>query len=71
MSKKHMEQLHLASEEARIPLTFTFGKHKDRVIADMNSLTQDRNYLRWIIGNVEDKPYLVKACEQALEVKRG
>lgn len=64
-----MEQLYLASEEARIPLTFTFGKHKDRVIADMTALTQDRNYLRWIIGNIEDKPYLVKACKQALGVE--
>ncbi len=67
MNKECMEQLYLASEEARIPLTFTFGKNKGRVIAEMVALTQDKNYLKWIVKNIEHDPYLVQACETALK----
>ena len=54
-----MEQLYLASEEARIPLTFTFGKHQGKAIKDI--AVTDRSYLQWIIKN-HDNAYLVKAC---------
>ena len=58
-----MEQLYLASEEARIPLTFTFGKHQGKTIKDI--AVTDRSYLQWIIKN-HDNAYLVKACLDAI-----
>lgn len=58
-----MEQLYLASEEARIPLTFTFGKHQGKAIKDV--AVTDRSYLQWIIKN-HDNAYLVKACLDAI-----
>lgn len=58
-----MEQLYLASEEARIPLTFTFGKHQGKSIKDI--AVTDRGYLQWIIKN-HDNAYLVKACLDAI-----
>ncbi len=59
----NMEQLYLASEEARIPLTFTFGKHQGKAIKDI--AVTDRSYLQWIIKN-HDNAYLVKACLDAI-----
>lgn len=61
-----MEQLYLASEEARIPLTFTFGKHKGKAISDV--ARQDKGYLHWLIRNSEDS-YLLTALKNALGVK--
>lgn len=58
-----MEQLYLASEEARIPTAFTFGKHKDKTIAEVRRT--DSGYLRWIVAN-HDNAYLVQACTEAL-----
>ena len=58
-----MEQLYLASEKSRIPLTFTFGKHHGKAIKDIS--VTDRSYLQWIVKN-HDNAYLVKACSDAL-----
>ena len=58
-----MEQLYLASEEVRIPTAFTFGKHKDKTIAEVRRT--DSGYLRWIVAN-HDNAYLVQACTEAL-----
>lgn len=58
-----MEQLYLASEESRTPLTFTFGKHQGKTIKDI--AVTDRGYLQWIIKN-HDNTYLVKACLDAI-----
>lgn len=58
-----MEKLYFASEEARIPLTFTFGKHQGKAIKDV--AVTDRSYLQWIIKN-HDNAYLVKACLDAI-----
>lgn len=54
-----MEQLYLASEDARIPTVFTFGKHAGKLITDVRRT--DPSYLRWIVKN-HDNAYLVKAC---------
>lgn len=59
----NMQDLHNASEEARIPLTFTFGKHQGKAIKDI--AVTDRGYLQWIIKN-HDNAYLVKACLDAI-----
>ena len=65
-----MEQLYLASEEARIPKIMPIGNdHKGKLIADMAKNPNDRGFLRWVIKTIKDKPYLVQACEKALEVK--
>ena len=58
-----MDQLYEFSEEARIPLTFTFGKHQGKTIKDI--AVTDRGYLQWIIKN-HDNAYLVKACLDAI-----
>lgn len=59
----NMQDLHNASEEARIPLTFTFGKYRGENISDV--VVKDRGYLQWIIKN-HDNAYLVKACLDAI-----
>lgn len=61
-----MDQLYLASEEARIPTIFTFGKHEGKGIKDVACHDVDRKYLNWVLENIEDKPYLLKACTDAL-----
>lgn len=67
-----MEQLYLASEEARIPKIMPIGnEHRGKLIADMARNTKDRGFLRWVVKTIKDKPYLVQACEKALEVKGG
>lgn len=63
-----MEQLYLASEEARIPLTFTFGKHKGKAISDV--ARQDKGYLHWLIRNSENS-YLLTALKNTLVSNGG
>lgn len=64
-----MEQLYLASEEARIPLIMPIGNdHKGKLITDMAKDTNDRGFLRWVVKTIKDRPYLVQACKQALGV---
>ena len=63
-----MEQLYLASEEARIPLTFTFGKNEGKNIKEMACHEKDRKYLQWAIDTIKDKPYLITACSAALNI---
>lgn len=56
-----MEQLYLASEEARIPTAFTFGKYYGQKIADVDKF--DRGYLQYVIREMSDsRPHLVQAC---------
>ena len=67
-----MEQLYLASEEARIPKIMPIGNdHRGKLIADMAKDPKDRGFLRWVIKTIKDKPYLVEACKKALEVQIG
>lgn len=68
----NMQDLHNASEEARIPLVMPIGNdHKGKLIADMAKDPKDRGFLRWVVKTIKDKPYLVQACEQALAVKQA
>lgn len=62
-----MEQLYLASEEARTPIIFDFGKHKGKVIKEVACHAKDREYFDWVFDNIKDKPYLIKACQQAIK----
>lgn len=63
-----MQALYEFSEEARIPKVMGLKKHKGKLIADMARHPKDYEYLEWVIDNVSD-PYLVKACQQALNNK--
>ena len=62
-----MEALYLASEDARTPIVFDFGKHKGKAIKDMACHAKDREYFDWIFDNIDDKPYLIKACRYAVD----
>lgn len=59
-----MEQLYLASEAARIPKTFTFGKYYGQKITKV--VFHDSGYLHWVIKNRTDLPELVEACKNVL-----
>ena len=61
-----MEHLYAASEIARIPRIFTFGKNEGKNIKEMACHEKDRKYLQWVIDNINDKPYLITACSAAL-----
>lgn len=61
-----MQSLYEYSEQARIPKIMSLKKHKGKVITDMAKNNDGRGYLQWVIDNIEDNPYLVKACQQAL-----
>ena len=63
-----MQSLYEYSEQARIPKVLPMGKHKGKSIKDMANQPKEREYLEWVIGNV-DNTYLVKAGQQALIVK--
>jgi exodeoxyribonuclease X len=53
-----IEELYTASEDARIPRSINFGKHKGTAIAD---LPQD--YMQWLLRQDDLDPYLRKALE--------
>ena len=64
----NMQDLHNASEEARIPTAFTFGKYYGRKIAEV--AFENPGYLRWIIEK-HDNTYLIEACKNVLASKGG
>lgn len=63
----NMQDLHIASEAARTPIVFDFGKHKGKVIKEVACHAKDREYFDWVFENIKDKPYLIKACQQAIK----
>lgn len=63
----NMQDLHNASEQARIPKIMPIGNdHRGKLIADMAKDPKDRGFLQWVVRTIKDKPYLVEACRQAL-----
>ncbi|MEB3767699.1 putative quorum-sensing-regulated virulence factor [Acinetobacter sp. MD2] len=54
-----VEALYLASEDARIPQSMTFGKHKGTAIADLPA-----DYVKWLLRQDDLDPYLKSALEQ-------
>lgn len=62
----NMEQLYLASEAARTPIVFDFGKHKGEIIKEVACHVKKREYFKWIFENINDKPYLLAACNDAI-----
>ncbi len=61
-----MEHLYAASEIARIPTAFTFGKYYGRKITEV--AFENPGYLRWIIEK-HDNTYLIEACKNVLASK--
>lgn len=55
-----IEELYTASEDARIPRTINFGKHRGTAIADLPS-----DYMQWLLRQEDLDPYLRKAIENA------
>jgi exodeoxyribonuclease X len=54
-----IEQLYVASEEARIPKSISFGKHKGTSISDLPT-----DYVQWLMRQDDLDPYLRKALEK-------
>ena len=55
-----IEELYTASEDARIPRTINFGKHRGTAIADLHA-----DYMQWLLRQEDLDPYLRKAIENA------
>ena len=55
-----LEELYQASEDARIPRTINFGKHRGTNITDLPA-----DYIQWLLRQDELDPYLRKALENA------
>jgi len=53
-----IDELYEASEEARIPRTINFGKHRGTAIAELPA-----DYVQWLLRQEELDPYLRKALE--------
>lgn len=58
---QNTEQLYIASEEARIPKSITFGKHKGTAIQDLPT-----DYVQWLLRQDDLDVYLRKALETKL-----
>lgn len=57
---KTIEELYQASEDARIPRSINFGKHRGTTIADLPA-----DYMQWLLRQEDLDPYLRKAIENA------
>ena len=57
----NIDDLYLASEQARIPTKINFGKHKGSLIQDL-----PHDYINWLLRQDDLDPYLKKALEKTL-----
>ncbi|WP_425917818.1 putative quorum-sensing-regulated virulence factor [Acinetobacter sp. TSRC1-2] len=55
-----IEELYEASEDARIPRSINFGKHRGTAIVDLPA-----DYMQWLLRQEDLDPYLRKAIENA------
>ncbi|WP_374665980.1 3'-5' exonuclease [Acinetobacter sp.] len=55
-----IEELYEASEDARIPRSINFGKHRGTAIAELPA-----DYMQWLMRQDDLDPYLRKALENA------
>lgn len=55
---QNIEELYIASEDARIPRTINFGKHRGTAIQDLPA-----DYIQWLLRQEDLDPYLRKALE--------
>ena len=59
-----LEELYQASEDARIPRTINFGKHRGTAISALPA-----DYMQWLLRQEDLDPYLRKAIETATLAK--
>lgn len=57
---QNIEELFEASEDARIPRSINFGKHRGTAIVDLPA-----DYVQWLLRQEDLDPYLRKALENA------
>lgn len=57
---QNIEELFAASEDARIPRSINFGKHRGTAIADLPP-----DYMKWLLKQDDLDPYLRKALENS------
>lgn len=57
---QNIEELFEASEDARIPRSINFGKHRGTAIVDLPA-----DYIQWLLRQEDLDPYLRKALENA------
>lgn len=57
----NIDDLYLASEQARIPTKINFGKHKGSLIQDL-----PHDYINWLLRQDDLDPYLKKTLEKTL-----
>lgn len=55
---QNIDELYAASEDARIPRSITFGKHRGTAIKDLPA-----DYVQWLLRQEDLDPYLRKALE--------
>ena len=55
-----IEELYEASEDARIPRSINFGKHRGTAIAELPA-----DYVQWLLRQDDLDPYLRKALENS------
>lgn len=61
LNVQDIEQLYALSEDARIPRSLSFGKHKGTAIEDL-----PKDYVQWLLRQDELDAYLRKALEKNL-----
>lgn len=61
-----MQSLYEFSEAARIPEFMPMGKHKGESISEIATTIDGRAYFLWVITDITDNPYLIKAVQATL-----
>lgn len=61
-----MQTLYEYSEAARIPEFMPMGKHKGESISEIATTIDGRAYFLWVITDIKDNPYLIKAVQATL-----
>ncbi len=63
-----VDSLYEFSQMARVPTHLSFGKNKGEAIADLAASSEGAGYIKWLLKQDSVDPYLVQACQQALEL---
>lgn len=61
-----MQSLYEFSEAARIPEVMPMGKYKGDSISEIAATVDGRAYFFWMITDIDDNPYLIKAVQAVL-----
>lgn len=61
-----MQSLYEFSEASRIPEVMPMGKNKGEKISDVATTVDGRAYFFWVITDIDDNPYLIKAVQAVL-----